>query len=305
MKNKKTIAVILCVSFLLSGAGFISTGFAGDPMQIKDWFVNQQHMEQTIGKSTDKKDLSNAQSDAQFLESAFDNRPTNNSLAHSANLNIDPPEAIIVENNDNEGMIYQGERVSLEEGDAFKNDKYHIGKDEMEELIKEGHSIADIFKLDELANRLDEDPQKLLALKKGKNQSWEQVEKSLLMERAEKYLAKLKEKHPEEYEQLQARGLSLEEQFTLMAMYDKHIAPTMQELIKTYEQDGEGGLTNIIKNQKPVTNVSKEKIDKYGLTQQDTEEISDEIIQKMEMLSQKTDIPVKELIKGYQEERHR
>ena len=270
MRKKKILVLSLCLCFIFSSIVYLSIGSANETM--KKFKLNDQSVKSTSAKVV-VKDLNKSMG-----------IPVNN---------------IPISINSGDGVLYQGKKESLQSGDPFQEDKYHIEKEELEDLMEKGHSIADIFKADEMGNRLNVDPKNLLEKKKEKNQKWEEIEKEVLKERAEKFLNKLKEKHPQEFEQLQAAGLSVEEQFTLLAMYDRHIVTSIEQLIDTYKQSGEEGLKNIFKNPKFYGKVSKEKMDKHGLTDKDVEGLSDEMIDRMEIISKKANVPVKKLIQGY------
>ncbi|AEG61160.1 hypothetical protein [Desulforamulus ruminis] len=277
MQKKKILALILCFSFILSSMSFLSIGIAGE-------FMKKANL-----------------SDSPLLKST-----PGKQVVKELNRGIDSPMGdILLEITNGDGVLYQGQRESLESGDAFKEDTYHIEGEELANLIQEGYSVSDIFKADELANKIHEEPKNLLKRKKELDKNWEEVEKKLFTERAEKFITKFKSKYPKESKQLEDQGFSEEEQFTLLAMYDQQMVSSIEELTKSYKQNGEEGLKNIIKNPRLHGKISKEKMDKYGLTEQDTKGLSEDMIEKMEMISQEVNVPVKELIKGYHAEINR
>ncbi|HJV47462.1 MAG TPA: hypothetical protein VJ824_17220, partial [Bacillota bacterium] len=272
-KNKKLLILSLCFGLAFSSIGTLSISSAEELMQ-KVKSLNDKY----ITSTPTKKDISpseannSAQAKAQDIELKYTN---------------------------GDGVLYKGKRESLDAGDPFKNDRYHLTQQDIEELLKNGHSIEDIFKADEIGNHINEDPKNLLAKKKEKGTKWEDMEETVTNERAEKFLGQLKEKHPKEFQQLQNQGLKQDEQFVLLSMYDRHLASGMQELIDTYKKDGNEGINRILQNPKQHSNVSKEKIDALGLTADDADGLSEDEIDRIKNLSEKTNIPLKELLNGY------
>lgn len=95
---------------------------------------------------------------------------------------------------------------------------------------------------------MNENPINILKNKKDKSIKWDEVEKEIVRERAEKYLSKLKDKHPQEFAKFQSAKLSPEEQFTLLAIYDRKLTPSFEQLLNEYQKNGEEALKSIANN---------------------------------------------------------
>ncbi|HBQ26817.1 MAG TPA: hypothetical protein DD791_10530 [Syntrophomonas sp.] len=273
LKSKKILVFALILSFLVSSTCGLSLSFADEVMNKSKMILNVKSFKSVPNKQV-----------VSDLYSGID------AVAND----------IQIESSNTDGAFYEGERRSMQEGDPYKNDRYNTSQEELAELLDSGYTLEDIFKADEIGNHLKEDPKNILQNKKDKNLKWDEVEKEIVRERAEKYLSKLKDKHPQEFVKLQSAKLSPEEQFTLLAIYDRKLTPSFEQLLNEYQKNGEEALKSIAKNPKSYGKVSQEKMDKYGLTEKDVEGLTDDIIERMEIASQRANVNVKEFVKGHQ-----
>ena len=273
LKNRNILVFSLILSLVISSTICLSFSVADEVMTKNKFILN--------GKSA----------------RSFPNKQVLNDLYSGIDAVVDD---INLESSNADGTLYQGERRSLQKGDPFRNDRYDLSQEEMAELVDSGYSLEDIFKADEIGNHFNENPQTILKNKKEKNLKWDDMEIDIVRDRAEKYLDKLKKKHPQEFAQLEAANLSLEEQFTLLSIYDRHLTPSLEQLISSYKKNGEEALKEIAKNPQSYGKVSKANMERHGLSDEEVEGLSDEVIERMEVAAKKANVSVKEFVNGHQ-----
>ncbi|BCJ92671.1 hypothetical protein acsn021_02400 [Anaerocolumna cellulosilytica] len=273
MKHKKIIAITLCVGLLASSFSGYLTGYS----------KNEKN------KLTIKK-----------YDSSLDNSGL--TTLPSVDLVEIESEAIIPENtpyhkntsiSDMEGEImYKGTKVTLNpEG----KDVYSIGKEEIEAMMQEGYSVVDIFEADKISNETGIAPEILLEKKTDSSKSLAEIKKEILEENREKTYEKLKDTYKKEYEKLKNKKLKETEIMNLLAYADVNNIKVTDELIVTYQKSGEK-LFQSTMNESKVNQGTKEK---YQLSDAETKGLTQELMSKLELLSQKTGKPVEEMVKAY------
>ncbi len=271
MKHKKTMAIALSMGILASSFSGIYIGYAkNDAVKNK---VN------SIFDKVRKKAP----------------EPNIEQIAQLAPKQVTEPSINIHLNSDNgEGILYEGVKSTLNPENPEEKDKYSLKKDDIEELVKKGHSIKDIFRADEIGNEIDENPKELLTRKNKEKKSLDKVKEDILKERKEKNLQKLRDKHPEKYNQLKDEKFNDDEILSILAFSEINNVNSLNDLIKDYKKKGNDALKDKEKYQGFIS-----KKEKYNLSDEDVDGVSDEILAALERLSEKTNKPIKELVQNY------
>lgn len=174
-------------------------------------------------------------------------------------------------------------------------DKYNFYQNDIEELLKEGYSIQDLYKADEIGNKLDVDPRQLLKDKKVKNSSWDSIEKEHKLQKNLSEFNRLKNKYKQESGFLVKEGLKDDEQFLLLLGFDQQSGVSISELVNTYRSKGEPGLVNIISENKKA---SREQLSALGISPDSLNGMSLKTLEKIKTRAQKAGVPVKDFIKN-------
>ncbi|MEW6183311.1 MAG: hypothetical protein AB1500_09085 [Bacillota bacterium] len=182
--------------------------------------------------------------------------------------------------------------------DPRRRDIYNFKPEDVEELLEEGYSLQDILKADEIGNRIYEDPKILLQRKKDENKDLEEIEKDIRSERRQSSLKVLKEKYPEEYQKLLDEQFNEEDQFLILAFEDIYGTESFEGLIDGYKQKGR--LVFKEKATKMHSGVSKEKMEQYGLSEEETAGLSKATMDQIIRNCEQHNLPVKETLQKIQ-----
>jgi|GEM_PF-6913083 len=158
------------------------------------------------------------------------------------NERINPIEPVVLKTEvtgaegDNEQILYQGSRDSLEEN---PQDHYSLTSEQMEQYLQDGFTVSDLYEADARANKLFIPPEQLLEIKKTEG-DWEQVEKTAKQNAALEIVERVyKDKYPAAYEEMSKYQLEPEAQLQLFAYYNHDKSTSMKELIDRYQQSPE------------------------------------------------------------------
>lgn len=209
-------------------------------------------------------------------DSLQDRRPENKNLQVSGESKKD--------------LTYTGKRSLL-------NQQYNYITEDINALLKEGYTLADILKADEIGNQLEIDPKEMLKEKKKSQKAWDQLKREKMDLKIQKRLEKFKAKNPNAFNEAAKLELSLEEQAIVLAVYEKKPKMTINEIVS--KKKDKKVLGDLLKNKKEKSTVPKEKIKNLELTEADIEGISEETLAWLESVSKETKKPLKTLIKQY------
>ncbi|MDF2804591.1 MAG: hypothetical protein K0S61_4496, partial [Anaerocolumna sp.] len=138
----------------------------------------------------------------------------------------------------------------------------------------------------------------LLEKKAETDKPLEEIKKDILQESREKTFAKLKDTYKKEYDKLKSKKLKESEIMNLLAYSDINNVKVTDELIVSYQKSGEKLFSKTLTEIKE-SQLSQEKIKEFKLTDTEAENLSDEILSKLEALAQKTGKPMEELVQAY------
>lgn len=273
MKYKRVIATSLCVGLILSSFGIVFESFAkGNLNNVKETFVKKIKQIRPIDED-DKADVKyNEKSEETIVK---------------ISMPLDGKK----------NVLYNGTRHSVNNEDPLKDDKYHIGKEDVEKMLRDGHTIQDIFEADKIGNEIDEEPKKLLKMKKEKDYSLKEVEQDIRGERIKKHLQTLKKKYPEKYKEIEGQQLTEKEKFMILSFISTRDDSDTKALIKTYKEKGNRTFRDYTKKNKNKISASKTKKNELGLTDEEVAGLSDDMLVKLNTFAKKNNIPIKQLLK--------
>lgn len=274
MKNKKLMAITLCVGIVVSSFGGYITGYSK--------FEPEEFKAKKLDASLDSSGTSTLPPLNIIEINEADLKPENNA------------NKIVVTSDDGE-ILYKGTRSTL---DPDSKDMFNIGEEEIEAMMQEGYSVEDIFEADKISNESGIEPEILLEKKAETNRSLEEIKKDILEESKEKTFSKLKETYKKEYDKLKSKKLKENEIMNLLAYTDINNVKVTDELIATYQKSGDEFFKNSNYGIKD-SQLSKEMSNEYQLTGDEAKVISDKVLSKLEAISQKTGRPMEELIEGF------
>ena len=268
MKNKKIIASILAASLLLSS-------FSGA-------FLSYAKSEAT------QKDTSNNTNE---VASEFEKAPTPSVTELKPELNDKKTvtKAVLPAVKPSSKIIYK----STEIGDSTQEDIYNIDGDDVDELLEQGFTIKDLFKADEIANTILEDPKNLLKMKKETGKTLDEVKDMILEERKQIVIEDIKTNHEKEYNKLVEKELTEDEIISMISYIDRNELQLTDSLIKEYKNSGDK------KFKEKKDTLSKEYKTKYKLSDKDSVGLTDEKLDALEKISEMTGKPMKELLKNF------
>jgi len=275
MKNKKIIAIALCVGIVVSSFSGYVTGYTK--------FEPNEFTAKKLDASLDNSGTSTLPPINVIEINAEDMKPENN------------PNKIVVTSDDDGEILYKGTKSTL---DPDSKDMFNIGEEEIEAMMQEGYSVEDIFEADKISNETGIEPEMLLEKKAETNKSLEEIKKDILEESREKTFAKLKETYKKEYDKLKSKKLKESEIMNLLAYTDINNVKVTDELITAYQKSGDELFSKPL-TEKKESQLSQEKIKEYKLTNTEAESLSEDILTKLEVLAQKTGRSVEELVKAY------
>lgn len=202
-----------------------------------------------------------------------------------------------------EQVVHQGEEIvpqinqatsKLLAVDVEAKDVFQLSQEQLESLLTQGYSVEDLYRLDELANKLYVEPLSLAERKAKEQLSWEELEQKVTAEIEAAQLAQLSKNYPQPYEQLKKEKLNDRERLALLVAYDTGKG-TMPELIGAYKSGGEKSLVNF----KPKTKVQG----KNGMTTNtvtDSEDTLDsDVLARIRSIAKESGLPEQELIQQF------
>lgn len=279
MKNRKIMAITLCI-------GILASSFGGTLISN----AKNDKSEFTIKKNNSS--LDNSMVSVLPSQKIIELEPE---VYSTENV----PSDKIITASDKEGeILYKGTLSTLNpEG----KDMFYIGEKEIEDMMQKGYSVEDIFEADKISNEIGIEPEALLEKKAASNKSLEQIKKDVLAESREKTISELKNKYKNEYKKLKGKNLKETEIINLLAYADVNNVKVSDTLINEYQKNGDKVFKKA-KNEIKANKVSQETKKEYQLSEAETKDLSEELIGKLEVLSKKTGISVEELAKGYQQD---
>jgi hypothetical protein len=258
-KQKKIIVLSLCFGLIISGLTPYSLGFAKEAVNgilNKHSDDNHRMMKESVPAFPQTK----------VLESKKAETTTN------ANA-IQPSQGT---------TIFGKNQVNLSQADIAA-------------MFQQGYSMEEIRKAEELGNKFHEDPKNLLKEKKAIRKNWADLEKSR-MDQLYTVSDSLKEKYPNQLNQLINAGYSTKDQAILLSMLSLKSNVSIDTLIENYKKNGESWALNEIEADSVKRKVSVEKMKKNGLTDLDVEGIDEGTFDKLDSASKKTKRPLKDML---------
>jgi hypothetical protein len=278
MKNRKFMAITLCI-------GILASSFGGTLIS---------------NAKNDKNEFTIKKNDASLDNSMVSVLPSQKIIELEPEVynTENVPSDKIITASDKEGeILYKGTLSTL---NPEEKDMFNIGEKEIEDMMQKGYSVEDIFEADKISNEIGIEPEALLEKKEATNKSLEQIKKDVLAESREKTTSELKNKYKNEYKKLKDKNLKEMEIINLLAYADVNNVKVSDTLINEYQKNGDKVFKKA-KNEIKVNEVSQETKKEYQLSEAETKDLSEELIDKLEVLSKKTGISVEELAKGYQQ----
>ena len=284
MKIKKSIVIILSLCVFLTSFTSLLTYAQENPKTTKP---------KLLGKITNEKNLK-AKKEPQNITPLN----TNNKVGP-----IKEKEQEIFISGDGEEVVYQGQKKSLSDGTPLAENRYHTGPEEIEEFLNSGFSIADIFQADEIGNKIGIEPKKLLERKKEEQKDLDKIKEEIVKERKRNVINSLKEKFPDVYQQLSTEQLNENDMSTLMAFLAYYDVTSIKQLVDEYKSKGTDAFKAYSK--KRDTKPSEQVKNKYGLTDEEAQGLSDETLSKLEIIAAKSNKSVKQVLTEYKDVREK
>lgn len=235
-----------------------------------------------IAESNDQSSQTQIGDNIQNIQPSINNAPVTQTASTS-----------LPNNNSNETKYIDQRAVDKNNSNSGK-DIYTYSKSDLEELVKQGYSIKNIYEADKVGNSILVNPKTILKRSKDENKDVEGVKQEIISERQTNVLRTLQSKYPNEYNQMVQQQLDDNQKRRLLEFIDRNDVKSVDTLISDYKVNGDQALTKY-KNLKTNT-VSQDNINKYNLTQDDVKFLNDNTIKNIENVSQKTGIPVKDII---------
>ncbi|MFA9463425.1 MAG: hypothetical protein ACERKN_03950 [Velocimicrobium sp.] len=268
MKNKKIIASVLAASLLLSSFSGVFLSYAKSGATPKDTSNNTNEIASEFEKAP--------------TPSVTELKPEENDKKIVTKAELEPVKP-------SSKIIYK----STEIGDSTQEDIYNIDGDDVDELLEQGFTIKDLFKADEIANSILEDPKNLLNMKKETGKTLDEVKDMILEERKQVVIEDIKKEHGKEFNKLVEKGLTEDEIISMISYLDRNDLKLTDSLIEEYKNSGD----KILKEKKDT--LSKEYKKKYNLSAKDLVGLTDETLDALEKISEMTGKPMKELLKNF------
>lgn len=267
MKNKRILAIALCIGLILSSLNGIFISYANNDAKNK----------------VSNNELSMVQAPAQNI----------------IELEPDLSEISIISDKDdvnskNEGfIIYEGSKLILDPDNS--RDAFNINKEDVENLVKKGFTVQEIFEADDIANEIYEDPIKLLERSKSSDKPMKEVKSEILKERKDNTIKELTTKYGNEYKKLQNEKFAEDEIITFFEYIESNNLKFTNELMKEYKTKGQEFFRENKKSN--LTDATKKQ---YSLSDKEAEGLTEDVIATLNSISKKENKSLKELIKDYQ-----
>ncbi|MCS7464394.1 hypothetical protein N0M98_30290 [Paenibacillus doosanensis] len=124
----------------------------------------------------------------------------------------------------------------------------------------------------------------MLLQKKETKKEWTQLETELRTRRYGPEVERLKTKHPDAAAELAKESIEIQDQLSLLTVYDARLVPSMKEAIERYKQDQAHAIDTIYEENIFYGTVSDELRHLYDLTEEDVRQLhlTDEIVHAIE-----------------------
>lgn len=206
---------------------------------------------------------------------------------------LDSSEQVIYQSEEIIPQINQAASKSLMV-DVEPKDVYQLSQEQLESLLTQGYSVEELYRLDELANKLFVEPL-ILAERKAKEQlSWEELEQKVAAEIEATQLARLSKAYPEPYKQLKKEKLNDRERLALLVAYDTGKG-TMSELLGAYKSGGEKSVVNF----KPKTTIQGKSSATANKVTGSEDALDSEVLDQIRAIAKESGIPEQELIQQF------
>ncbi|WP_209861250.1 hypothetical protein [Paenibacillus shirakamiensis] len=267
----KWMMAAICFGIVVSPFSSVTTGFAAE--------VVDQFNEKILGKPADKPFLQvpNKEGDITANQdlTKFKGFTSDSSVAHKKE-EIQPKVNPIT-----------AKSMKI---DNKKTDLFSLNKQQVEELVTRGYSVDDIYKVDELANKLLIDPQKIINRKEGDKLDWVKLAEVLQQEKETSLLQDLIKLHPTEYQQLASEKLTDQNKILLLSSLDQGKG-SITDLLSLFKSKGEKAVSNY----EPATSAAKTPSAKST----DDASIDPKVLSRLKAVAEKTGTPLQELISKF------
>lgn len=186
-----------------------------------------------------------------------------------------------------------------------KKDKYNIGQEQLDQYIREGFGLEDIYTADELANKYDIGPDQLLNEHKIQK-DWGEIEATLKAKRNSEALKHYDDKYKKELKWLEDNQVEESLHFELIALYDQYQdVSTIEELAKLRNQQDTPSVLKELNARKAKLKVSADRLKKHNLKESDVEGLNNKTFDALAEISEKSNTPLKTVINNFKEEKRK
>jgi len=194
-------------------------------------------------------------------------------------------------------LIYQSTRTSLVGEDLYKQDIYNFSAEETLELYKQGYTLEEIATADDIGNQINVEPRKLLEMKRKEKKNFDEIKTQIKSERREENFQKLKVKYYKQYEELIKQSINKqEEQLAILSFVDTNEIGSIKDLVQKYKKSRHAVFKSSFNPKQKK--LSKQTMNKYGLTTQESVGITDAELERVAKVAQKKNKDIKEVLKG-------
>ncbi|WP_433943164.1 hypothetical protein [Paenibacillus sp. SN-8-1] len=271
---KKLMVAAICLGVLVSPFSSVTTGFAAE--------VLSQFNEKILGKPADKP----------FIQ--VPNKEGN--ITVNANEDLEKFKGFTSESSVAHTEKEYQPKVNPATSKSFKvdnkkSDLFNLSKQQIEDLVTKGYSVDDIYKIDELANKLLIDPQTIITRKEGDKLDWAKLGEVLQQEKDTSMLQVLIKEHPSEYQQIKNEKLTDQNKILLLSSLDQGKG-SITDLLSTFKSKGEKAVTN-------YESAKSVKVESQSTNSSDSTDIDPNVLTRLKGISEKTGTPLNELISKY------
>ncbi|WP_127585103.1 hypothetical protein [Paenibacillus koleovorans] len=197
--------------------------------------------------------------------------------------------------------------------------KYHLQQEEYNSLLRAGYDAQDVGWAYSLGLKYGQDPKQLLEEQKSKKIDWYLISKGL--ESQDKMqVIQLIDQFPNEYLTLQQSGLTVQQQWEILYAFSilyssnrktkesdmkkREESQLMVELIDTYKRSGLAGIVEMQKQSRSQSDLqTSRRMASKGLLDSDTKGIPEITLEKLEVIAERQNLPLKDVIQQYKETR--
>ncbi|MGG1554858.1 hypothetical protein [Paenibacillus ferrarius] len=124
-----------------------------------------------------------------------------------------------------------------------QSDEYNYTQKDVESLLLNGSTLEDIYRSDEIGNQLLVNPLELIKAKREGRQSWDDIEKDMIMQK-QKQLKALLKKHPAMESTFSKQTVSDAEKVEILQHLDTSDDAT-DEVLAAFKSEGRSGLEKL------------------------------------------------------------